>query len=51
MHRSRTLVRLAAMAVLAVVAVAGPPAAEARLAHSSFAKLLRESELVCRANL
>ena len=39
------------MAVLATAAVARPPAAEARLAHSSFAKLLRESELICRAKV
>lgn len=52
MHRSRILLRLlAVMAALALVAVARPPAAEARLAHSSFAKLLRESELICRANV
>lgn len=51
MHRTRTLVRLAAFAALAVVAVARPPAAQARLAHSSFAKLLRESELICRAKV
>ena len=52
MLRSMTaLHRLAALAVLALVAVARPPAAEARLARSSFAALLRESELICRARV
>jgi hypothetical protein len=51
MHRTRTLPRLAVVAALAAVAVARPAAAEARLAHSSFAKLLRESELICRAKV
>jgi hypothetical protein len=51
MLRTRTLLRLAAVAVLALVALARQPTAEARLAHSSFAKLLRESELICRAKV
>lgn len=52
MHRTRTFLRLlTATAVLGLVALARPPAAEARLAHSSFAKLLRESELICRAKV
>ena len=52
MQRSRIRsLRLVVMAVLAVGALARPPAAEARLAHSSFAKLLRQSELICRARV
>jgi hypothetical protein len=52
MHRSRAVLRpLAVTAVLFAVAAARPPVAEARLAHSSFAKLLRESELICRARV
>jgi hypothetical protein len=49
---SRHALRIAAaLAALVAGAVAGPPPAEARLAHSKFSELLRDSELICRGRV